>query len=597
MSNRTDFFLPQKTKASALASVAAVYIDGRYFDCLTVEKITYAAELDFSKAEMSFCVGNDIDCDQITPGQLVAIKTTFDSGIGESLPQELCLFAGAVEEIKSRTETERNFAKIIARDYSVKMERKTVFGRNTVCDNETVFLNGLETVFNPDGQPNASKTLATDNCRHYTVFSTDEISSRYFTCAEAIYYILCQHIPFGQIAIPTIEWLEELCQNHIIRDVNVTGLNVIAALQRCCRQAGLKFKFSTICNKGAVTQGIVFFRPGCGAETEVNFPADGEKISSPQTNIISAKQNIKTDFTKRYSVQGDFKTYEATFELVKAWDNSLETIDYDEFSPLTNPDFQQVQNVYRKWCLNEAGDYSKAPYNQGETFDFSKIFEKNASIKKHRRFYPCISADENGALLGYKLEVSYIGGDYWWDYSGSFDLLLDECGIWISDQQIEHDMWFAILKGLLKFRITACIISDERITARICDGPTESTAEIVDKMTVLPARFKYRKVSPYSIFYNGSKNTTGKNQIDDSSAIVEFARKSLQAWRSESQKIEIKTARLEPGFRVGDNLMAAPQSRDFLKMKYDTASKLWITKVKMDFTNQQTTLCASKVRI
>ncbi len=596
MLNRIDFFLPQDTKTSTLASVAAVYIDGQYYDRLTVEKITSAAEPDFSKAEMSFYAGNDINCNQIAPGQSVAIKTMFESGVGESVPQELCLFAGTVEEIKNRTETENSFAKITARDYSAKMERKIVFGRNTVREDETIFLPGLETVFNPDGKPNASKVTTTDNYRNYTVFSTDEIASKYFTCAEAIYYIMCQHIPFGQIAIPTAEWLEELCQNHIIRDVNVTGLTVTAALQRCCRQVGLKFKFSPIDSKAAVMQAITFFRPGCGAEIEVDFPKNNEKITSLKTNIISAKQTIKTDFIKRYTVQGDFKTYEATFELVRAWDSSLEDSDYDRFSPLTNQNFQQVRNVYRKWCLNEAGDYSKIPYNQGEAFDFSKIFE-NAYIKKRRRFYPCISADENGKSLGYKLEISYVGGDYWWDYPGGFDLLLDECGVWISDQQIEHDMWFAILKGLLKFRITACVISDERITAVACDGQTESSAEIVDKMTMLPSRFKYRKISPYSVFYNNSKNTTYGNQINNFSEIIEFTRKSLEDWQSESQKIEMRTAVLEPAFRVGDNVMAGQQSRDFLKTKYDTASKLCMTKVKMDFINQQTTLYASKVRI
>ena len=63
--------------------------------------------------------------------------------------------------------------------------------------------------------------------------------------------------------------------------------------------------------------------------------------------------------------------YEATFELVKAWDPALESTNYYTFCPSTNPEFHKVRDVYRKWCLNEAGDYTGEPYNRGQPYDLT----------------------------------------------------------------------------------------------------------------------------------------------------------------------------------------------------------------------------------
>ena len=69
-------------------------------------------------------------------------------------------------------------------------------------------------------------------------FAADENDAEVFSCADAIYYLLCSYIPQGELVIPTLEQLNSLTCERSIIDVDVTGLNLIDALRRCCGQEG-----------------------------------------------------------------------------------------------------------------------------------------------------------------------------------------------------------------------------------------------------------------------------------------------------------------------------------------------------------------------
>ena len=114
-----------------------------------------------------------------------------------------------------------------------------------------------------------------------------------------------------------------------------------------------------------------------------------------------------------------------------------------------------------------------------------------------------------GKSLGYFLQVSFDNGLHWWQYLYAFNNLLNECGVWLSSDQLDIDTWVAALKGVLKFRITASVISDERLTCVVADGPVNSTAPVVEHIITLPRQFKYRKVSSRSIFAKTDDDTLG----------------------------------------------------------------------------------------
>ncbi|GAI09177.1 unnamed protein product, partial [marine sediment metagenome] len=245
----------------------------------------------------------------------------------------------------------------------------------------------------------------------------------------------------------------------------------------------------------------------------------------------------------------------------------------------------------RKWCLNEAGDYCGAPYNQGDAFDFSKIFGSSDFIRRRRRFWPTLTTDKQGKSLGYFLQVSFDDGSHWWQYLHAFNILLDECGVWLSSDRLDVDTWVAALKGVLKFRITASIISDERLTCIVSDGPVNSTVPVVEHIITLPRQFKYRKVSDQSIFAGPYDETLGTaDEVDDTDALYEFVRHRAVVSSETIETIDIQTPNLVFDYKVGDRVSASPESRDLLACRSDNRSRIWIERVQMDFEKQCTNL-------
>jgi hypothetical protein len=576
MSNNIEFFRPQCDKLALGSAVASIYLDGEFCDFLVPQSITFAGEPEFNQAILNIYVdslfrGYDKD---LWCGQKIVIKTVYDCGIGIACPDELVIFSGFIEQIEIA-----ELSKIVAKDYSCKLKRKAVYGQNMRReDGQLIFIESADTVFNPSGKGN----LAKDEI----LFAAGE-DAKSFTCADAIYYLLSNYIPAGELAIPSLDELKSLTNNCGITDIDVTGLNLIEAIQRCCKQTGLRFKFVPI----ESTEAIVFYRPGAGREVEINCQHFGERLDVSKTNISEITRRKNTSITNRYVVQGDYKIFEATFNLVKGWDTSLEANDYDRYSPTTNENFNAVRDVYRKWVLNEAGDYSGSPYNQGQAFDFSKIFQTQKYLQKKRRFLPALTCGEDGESIGYNLEVSYTNGSKWWPYMSSFKVLLDQCGIWLSVEQLDTNLWFAIVKGVLKVRITACVMADERISYTAADGPVNSIIEVADKIITLPKRFKYQKVSPQSIFVNGRAN-----QIDDTKSIVEYANNLCGASAAVNENLQIKTMTLTPYFSPGDRITSSSDSRDALEVKYDTRNICCIEKVHVDYESQQTIITAVKRR-
>lgn len=602
MSNRIDFFQSTQTQLALPAATVSISIDGSVCPILEVLEIVRGNWPEFSWARLSYNpaaypdVGT-IPTEQVETsiaiGRSVCICRVYNGIAPGAAAFSLPVFEGRIESIETRIGPDGEKVEIIARDFSSVLERITVYGQRVGCsDGSTLFLAGVDAIFNPDRKANAATDSIENNGHNYTVFADKPLQAKLWSYAEAIDYLLCEYLPVGWLQRPGIEQLRALTEKQIVRDLDVTGLRLLEALQRCCDRIGLRFRFVPRLESNDPRQAIVFYRAGEGRTVELNCQYAGEQFSISKTNI--AILNSKKGFypiTHKYIGQGDFKVYEATFDLVKAWDGADEDTYYDNFSPSTNPDFYKVKDVYRKWCLNEAGDYSGSPYNQGEPFDFSKIFESSNFTRYRRRFWPALSTDKEGKSLGYFLEVSFDNGLHWWQYLYAFNNLLDECGVWLSSDQLDVDTWVAALKGVLKFRITASVVSDERLSCAVADGPVDSTAPVVEHIITLPRQFKYRKVSGKSIFANVSDGTLGApDEVDDSTALYEFVRKKAQAASETIETVDIRTAYLAFDYDIGDKVTSSPNGRDLISTANNNRSISLIDRVQMDFKNQCTNL-------
>jgi len=610
MSNRIDFFQSTQTRLALSAASVSILVDGMLCPALEPVEIIRGGWPEFSWARLAYNPGaygvsdwtaaEEIET-LFAMGKSIHIHQYFNGIPPGAAAFNFPIFHGQIENIETRLTADGEKVEIVARDFSANLKRVSVYGqRLTEASNSSVFLAGLDTIFNPDGRANANPEPIEVNGKSYTTFCAEPSQGKLWSYAEVIDYLLSEYLTADQLQTPDIGQLRTLTENQIVRDLDVTGLNLIEALHRCCERIGLRFKFVLRLVPTGPDQAIVFYKSDTGRTAELNCqrrkvsPSGqiGEQLSISKTNI--ARLHSKKSFwpiTHKYIGQGDFKTVEATFDLIKAWDSSLEDTCYDTFSPSTNPDFYQVKDVYRKWCLNEAGDYSGAPYNQGEAFDFSRIFGSSNFARRSRRFRPTLTTDKQGNSLGYFLQVSFDDGLHWWQYLHAFNILLDECGVWLSSDQLDVDTWVAALKGVLKLRMTASVISDERLTCIVSDGPVNSTAPVVEHIITLPRQFKYRRVSSRSIFVNSSDDSLGcPNEVDDSDALYEFLRHRAAISSETIETVDIQTPFLAFDFRVGDKVCTNPESRDLLACRSDNRSKSWVERVQMDFEKQCTNL-------
>jgi len=607
MSNRIDFFQSAQSRLALPAATVSIQIDGRLCPVLELAEIVRAGWPEFGWARLVYspaaytdgiaAAAEDVEA-EFGMGKSVSIRQYYNGVPPSAATFGLPIFCGQIEGIETTIGPKGETFEVIARDYSTNLRRITVYGRRvTQADSSTVFLAGLDTVFNPDGKANASSASVQVEGRSYITFCAEPSQGRLWRCAEVIEYLLSEYLPGARLQIPQIERLAALAENQAVRDLDVTGLNLLEALHRCCERIGLQFRFVPRPAPAGPEQAIVFYRGGTGRAVELNSQREGERLSISKTNIARFHSNKSLwPVTHRYIGQGDFKVFEATFELVKAWDAGLEDTSYEKFSPSTNAAFYQVKDVYRKWCLNEAGDYSGDPYNQGDAFDFSMIFDGDFA-RRRRRFWPALTADAQGKSLGYFLQVSYDGGANWWQYLHAFNNLLDECGVWLSSDQLDMDTWVAALKGVLKFRITASVVADERLTCEVADGPVNSTAPVIEHVLTLPRQFKYRKVSSQSVFANASGGGLGvADQADDTDALYEFVRHRAAVSGEIIETADVQTPCLAFDYRVGDVVCTSPESRDLLSVRSDNRSTSTIERVQMDFEKQCTNLRIARRR-
>jgi len=609
MSNRIDFFQPAQKQMTLPAAFVSILVGGRLCPFLEPLEVVRDGWPEFSWARLAYnpaaYTGNELvgveDVEtKLAMGERVCIRQLYNGIPPGTAAFALSLFEGQIEGIETEIWDKGERVEIIARDFSANLRRLKVYGQRIGnSDRSKLFLASVDTVFNPDGEANANPESMMIDGKSYTVFCAEKSQAKPWSYAEVIEYLLCGYLTGGQLQTPTIEQLQVLAENQIVRDLDVTGLSLLEALHRCCERIGLKFKFVPRLVPVGPRQAIVFYKEGAGRMVELNCQLVGEQLSISKTNIaaLSSRRNL-WPVTHKYIGQGDFKVYEATFDLVKAWDPADEDTDYDKFSPSTYADFHQVKDVYRKWCLNEAGDYSGAPYNQGDAFDFSKVFESGNFACRRRRFWPALSTDKQGKSLGYFLQVSFDNGLHWWQYLYAFNNLLDECGVWLSSDRLDANTWIAALKGVLKFRITASVVSDERLNCVVADGPVGSTVPVVERIITRPRQFKYRKVSGQSIFANLNDGALGTpDEVDDSTMLYEFVRKRALAGSEVIETVGVQTPHLVFDYKVGDRVTSSPESRDLLSCRSDNRSMSWIERVQMDFTKQCTNLKIVRKRI
>ncbi|HSV42994.1 MAG TPA: hypothetical protein VLJ10_00425 [Candidatus Bathyarchaeia archaeon] len=355
------------------------------------------------------------------------------------------------------------------------------------------FMSGRRCIFNPDGYFNmdpdavsfASGWGAYTSAFSVNVFSNPTIGGTPWTVGKAISYLLSplhNQVPLIAI-IPnflTMPGMGQLDFNTVINHVIVDCQGVVDAVALLCDNIGwtLREEYSStgafwVFYKAGFAYGSarVYINEGynpCLLHT-LHAPGSGEDITEAvktDGKMMVMALDLNEDITpvvNRPCGLSSLARFEFTTELVPAWKDSelhitsgpsdLYIIEAD-LRAIDNPDSKDyykyhhasgisfLQDVGRKWALNESGKYSGGDYDRGVCFDFSASGiptqylthnEKRNYGPFNRAFLPCLTYDKDSLnSVGYKLEWSCDGGYSWQELVCPVNILDGESAIRIA---------------------------------------------------------------------------------------------------------------------------------------------------------------------
>jgi hypothetical protein len=308
MSNRVDFYQGEYKALAIPARRCEVFVEGMPRAFLEVAEIVREEWPKFGRAllrhnpataHMSKSVSIAKAERTAAIGKRIGICQLVDVGIGEVKIEPVWLFAGKVEDTQARLGAGEQELEITVRDISARLGRITVSGRRiTTAGGESTFNDGLECVFNENGQPNASIQQIQHNGRSYTVFAGEGQEAKYWSVAEVLIYLLSEYLPFGQLQVPPAAYLEAITNEKIADELDADGKSILDALGDCCEQAELKFCFRPRQQELGPAEKIVFYPQGEGPSVELNLQYASEQLSISRTNVCelaSQKQNEPAD--------------------------------------------------------------------------------------------------------------------------------------------------------------------------------------------------------------------------------------------------------------------------------------------------------------
>ena len=301
MSNGIDFFQSEQTRLSLPAAYVSILVDGTLCPTLEVIEIVRSGWPEFGWAKLAYnpaaYTGTDVKNtenaeNEFAAGKTICIRQYYNGILSGTATFGLPIFSGQIESIETRRKAGGEKLEIIARDFSVNLKRLSVYGQRLAkADGSSIFMAGLDAIFNPDGKGNANPTPIEVEGKSYTAFCDEPSQDRLWHYAEVIDYLLCEHLPSEQIKTPSFSRLQALTENQIVRDLDVTGLNLAEALHRCCDRIGLKFTFMPRLATNGPGQAIVFYRAGSGRVVELNCQPAGQQLSISKSNMHKAPKH------------------------------------------------------------------------------------------------------------------------------------------------------------------------------------------------------------------------------------------------------------------------------------------------------------------
>lgn len=468
--------------------------------------------------------------------------------IGESLQirisdvGEHVVFDGYVSRHLAGAGPDEESLSIEAEDALATRLNNAIDGRWQENDASAGFVPTGKCVFNTEPTGLASEDTHQVNSRPCRIFSSGS-DGRLWSVADILNYLLACCVP-SDIDAFGFEGVEDTAQTIYPPRLSLTGLPVREALARTAALAGLSVRSGNGWGDGPPS--LIFYRPGrTGRRRAISLQRAGETLDSERSNLWKGRIAFNRRPARQpVSIIGDLKRYESTFTLKKGWDPALESYHYRDFIRDESADWPVMSDVFRKWVLNESGQYCDELHNL-DKFDCADISSDDFLLSINRRFEPCLSVNPSGESLGVVVEVSYDDGTTWRRYGGAIRVSRDECAIYLSDDALPADYFQAVaLDASVKVRVTATLASDRRISAEV-SGDVSIPTEVIQ----IPSG-QWSKVHDDSIFYQ-CEDLPDPSERDDSVRLKQLAR-NISESNAGIIEADLTLGRIDPTCNVGD---------------------------------------------
>lgn len=385
---------------------------------------------------------------------------------------------------------------------------------------------------------------------------------------------------------------------------------------------------------------IRIFRLGEGQEVSLylqrpNNPAPALDVSKSNVPDLGAEWNW-ADTANEIVCHGSPVEWEATFELYRGWTEDEDAYTADELRIVDDGAdesdeesvFKDHPNAWRKYVLNEAGDYcgtrvTVQPIPEAP-FDLSPLLGPNTEAKR-RRFHRCLTIDRNlerrEVYLQYRDATVASDGDAaaWktipregadaWTFAG-FHVLEKECGIYFSGSTPPPNLMDPDICKDGRLRITATIRGDDRLEYVAQKRATEDTVyengtspnrNTIRLFVDLSDRFHYRNILKENLTGFGptiyasalQAETYGDDTTDDTKLIEEFGDGLRDIETPARISCDIELAGIQTAYQIGQLVKSIDGRNISLNRNNEADSqKLYpqITQIVYDRVRQRTRL-------
>lgn len=288
-----------------------------------------------------------------------------------------------------------------------------------------------------------------------------------------------------------------------------------------------------------------------GRKRQLKHQKPGARLDLGKTNLEGLRlvADVAGKACNAVRIVGAPIVVEGTFYLKPAWDPLLDELLPDQLTKNDDGWFDNpaYADVWRKWVLNEAGDYCGPPTNYDDPHDFSVLFfdpdkddpndEKPPALARRRQFEACLTLQPDGSPQGHAggVFIEFFDNDQQeWvplDRIGpegrQVRILEKECGIYFDGLTIPTEIRAQASLGEVRVRVTASVETDERAEVLEKADADKSLLKEPKELTLdLGGSFKRRRRDITSRFEGLIEKTS---EIDDTKRMKELAKRVLEA--------------------------------------------------------------------